>query len=284
MQTIEQTVSKKDLFYGALIFLVFISCYYPTFIWLHNKYRGLDSYYSHGYLIPIITVYLIYMKKEELKEVKLKNSLMGLYLVIFALSLHVISVLGDIHFLSGFSIIFYIAGCVMYLFGYELIKRIAYPLLFLIFMCPLPESFINIVALPAKSLATSLALYIIDFIGIPSIREGFRIQLKTSTFVVGTPCNGMRSLIAFLALGFLMTYIVKAKLWKKILLFTLIPPISIILNGVRIAILLIIANRYGQEAASTESYLHDGSGFLVFIIGFVFMLFFYKLGDDEQRH
>jgi len=99
---------------------------------------------------------------------------------------------------------------------------------------------------------------------------------------VGAPCNGVRSLIAFFAVGFLFLYFIRSSWWKKGILLLLIPPISIVLNGLRIAILLFIANHYGQEAASPESYLHDGSGLLVFIIGIgALVLYVRKINEDN---
>jgi len=119
-------------------------------------------------------------------------------------------------------------------------------------------------------------------LNIPYIREGFRIHFAESTYIVGTPCNGMRSLISFFALGFLFIYFVRTVWWKKGLLLLIIPPLSILLNGIRIALLLFIAQRYGQEAASPESYLHDGSGLLVFIVGLGAMILFVRYINEEK--
>ncbi len=273
--------SKISVALCSLLGLVFIACYYPTFQWLNFKYLGLDSYYSHGYLIPFISAYMIYCKREDLSHTQLSGSLSGLWIITCALAIHIFGVLGDIHFISGFSMILYIAGCSLYLLGADFTKKIAYPICYLVLMCPVPDAFINIVALPAKSLATTLSLYIIGFLDIPFIREGFRIQFATSSYVVETPCNGMRSLISFLALGFLFLYFMRARLLKKILFLAIIPPIAIFLNGIRIAMLLYIANRYGPAAASPDSYLHDGSGMVVFIVGFAVLMIAYKLFHEE---
>lgn len=284
MKNIFQSIERSKVYVAlwSLLVLVFLVTYSPTFQWLNFKYQGQDSYYSHGYLIPFIAAYMIYCKREELSRTELSGSPSGLGLIVGALVIHILGVIGDIHFVSGFSMILYIAGCSLYLLGTGITTKIAYPLSYLVFMFPVPDAFINIVALPAKSLATTLSLYLMSILDIPFIREGFRIQFATSTYVVETPCNGMRSLISFLALGFIFIYFMRAKLWKKILFLVIIPPISIVLNGIRIAILLYIANRYGPEAASPDSYLHDGSGVLVFIIGMAVLMMVYKLIHEEK--
>ena len=265
-----------------LLVISFVACFHPTFSWLHHKYSSSESYFSHGYLIPFVSAYLIYQVKDELRQIALSSSLLGLWVIILALAIHILGVLGDVNFISGFSLVLYLAGCSLYLLGRPFTKGIAFPLFFLLFMCPIPDAAINIVGLPLKSMATTLSLYIIDILNIPYIREGFRIHFAESTYIVGTPCNGMRSLISFFALGFLFIYFVRTVWWKKGLLLLIIPPLSILLNGIRIALLLFIAQRYGQEAASPESYLHDGSGLLVFIVGLGAMILFVRYINEEK--
>jgi exosortase len=265
----------------TLAFL-FVLCYHPTFLWLHYKYSLEESYFSHGYLIPFVSAYLIYAMKNELARIPRSSSPIGLIVIVAALLIHILGVLGDINFISGFSMVLYIAGCCLYLLGGQFTKKISFPLFFLVFMCPVPDGIIDTVALPLKAMATTLSLHMIDLINIPYMREGFVINLPGSTYVVGAPCNGVRSLIAFFAVGFLFLYFIRSAWWKKGILFLLIPPISIVLNALRIAILLFIAHRYGQQAAAPESYLHDGSGLLVFIIGIgALVLFVRKINEED---
>ncbi len=277
-----ENIKYTPILLWSFLLISFVACFYPTFLWLHYKYSGSESYFSHGYLIPFVSAYLIYQIKDELRQISLTSSSLGLWIIILALAIHIFGVLGDINFISGFSMVLYLAGCSLYLLGRPFTKKIAFPIFFLMFMCPIPDAIIDIVALPLKSMATTLSLYIIDILNIPYMREGFRIHFADSTYIVGTPCNGMRSLISFFALGFLFIYFIRTVWWKKGLLLLIIPPLSILLNGIRIALLLFIAHRYGQEAASPESYLHDGSGLLVFVIGLGVMILFVRYINEEK--
>jgi exosortase len=276
--------NRNYLMLWGFVALGFAVCYFSTFRWLIYKYEGFDSYYSHGYLIPFVSIYLIYLKRKEISQVDVSSTPAGLCLIVFALAVHVFGVLGNIHFISGFSMVLYIIGCSLYLKGQQITRMILLPLFFLVFMCPIPEAYINIIAIPFKSLATSIALQFLDILNIPYTREGFLIHLPSSSFLVGTPCNGMRSLIAFTALGVLMLYLFRTSLWKKVIFLAVIPPLALLLNGIRIFLLLWIANRYGQEAASPESYLHDGSGMLVFIIGFIAMVLLVKRINEQPKN
>ena len=262
--------------------VVFVACYFQTFQWLNYKYQGAESYYSHGYLIPLVSGYLIYQSRRELKGVPLTSQPSGLVLIVTALLLHLMAALADVNFLSPISMIVYLTGSSLYFFGTAFTARIAFPLFYLVFMCPLPNEYIDVIALPFKSMATTASLYLIDLIGIPYVREGFRLHLPTSVFIVGTPCNGMRSLISFLALGCLILPFLRTPWWKRAAFLLIIPPISIILNALRISILLYIASRYGQEKAQPESYLHDASGMFVFIIGVMFILYLSRRLDGRR--
>ena len=273
---------NKDLFFILILMLSFVFCYFNTFIWLNHKYQGSESYYSHGYLVPLVSAYLIYQLKDRISALSLSTAPLGLIIVILGLAVHIFGVMGDVNFVSAFSMVLYLTGCALFLLGREITKIIAFPLFFLLFMCPVPDAYLDMVALPIKSAATTFSLYLIDACGIPYIREGFRLHLPDSTFVVGTPCNGLRSLISLSAIGFLFVYFIKSTWWKKLLFLALILPVSILLNGLRIAILLLIAHGFGQEAASPESLLHDGSGMVVFVIGLLVLIVVGRKINEEK--
>jgi len=275
--------TRKNLLLWGLIALSFILCYFTTFQWLHYKYGTQDSYYSHGYLIPLVSAYLIYLRRSEIDQYPAGRSPYGLVFIVLALAVHLFGVLGDINFVSGFSMVAYCFGCSLYLLGGKVTRIVVFPIFFLVFMCPIPDAILNVVAIPSKSMATGVALSIIDLLGIPYIREGFAVHLPQSTFLIGTPCNGMRSMISFAALGLLMLYLFRISWWKKVLFLASIPLLAILLNSARIALLLWIAYRYGEESASPESYLHDGSGLLVFVIGFLAMIFLLRMINARQN-
>jgi len=177
---------------------------------------------------------------------------------------------------------FYIIGSSLYLFGREISKEIAFPLVFLVFMFPIPSNFLNIAGLPSKSLATTIGLKMIDLINIPYFREGFKINLEHTSLVVGTPCNGMKSIISFLALGLLFLYFTNIKILMRFIILVFIFPLAFFLNGARIASLIYIANHYGIEKASPESYLHTMSGMAVFIVGLITLVLFIRISERKK--
>jgi len=252
----------------AALGVAFVACYLPTLEWLHWKYEAHESYFSHGYLVPFISGYLIFRKRHALAGAMRRGHLWGLPVIAGSLLLHLLGVVGNINFVSGFSMVLYLLGCVVFFWGTEVARKIAFPLFFLFFLCPVPNAYIDVVAIPMKSLSTDIALAIMRVMGVPYYREGFLVSFAGFQFVVGTPCNGMRSLISLLAVGLLFLHLFRPrKILVTLVFLACIPLLAVGLNGLRIAVLFLIALHLGPEAASPEHYLHETSGLVVFILG-----------------
>jgi len=253
----------------AIIGLIAAFAYKTTLIWMYERFMGADSYYSHGFLVPLISLYFIYLHKEELTKVEIQNSFSGLAIVFFALLLHIIGTMLYVFSISGFSIFFLIFGLSLFLFGNKISKIIWFPLLFLVFMFPLPEALISLISFPLKIFAAKAGVWIISILGIPIYLEGFNIFIPAGQLLVGNPCSGLRSLVAFLALGSIFAYLEPISTINKYLLFFLSIPIALLSNIVRIPILILVSNYWGLEAAGPDTFVHTGSGILVFVLGFL---------------
>ena len=85
----QRTLNITSLLYMLIIAGLVVVGYYDVFGWIYGRYMGEDSYYSHGFLIPFVTAYLIWFKKEELYDTSKSSSSLGLFLIIFAILTHV---------------------------------------------------------------------------------------------------------------------------------------------------------------------------------------------------
>lgn len=255
-------------FIGLLIALA----YKTTFIWMYGRYISEDSYYSHGLIVPLITIYFIYSQKDRLSLAEQNFSLFGLCIVLFAIILHILGTILYIFSISGFSLFFLFIGLSLFLFGRKRTKVVWFPLIFLVFMFPIPMAVIELVSFPLKMLAANAGVWIVDQIGIPVHREGFNIFIPAGHLLVGNPCSGLRSLIAFLALGAIIAYLGPITKLKKLTLFLITIPIAMLSNIVRIPILIIVSHYQGLAAAAPDTFVHTGSGIMVFVIGFLMLL------------
>jgi len=260
---------QRALLIGAGVALFFVA-YWPTFVWLNERAWAADSYYSHAFLIPLVSALLIWLKRKELVECPIGSSRIGLVLIVAALAGHILSVLAYVNFTSGFTIQVLVVGLSLYLFGTAITRKIWFPLAFLIFMVPLPLAVLGAVSLPMKLFATKAGAAILDLMGIAVVQEGFKLQFTSASLVVGNPCSGLRSLIALLALGTLIAYLFKVSVPRKIVLVVLSIPFAVLSNISRVTLLGLTAQFFGSDAAT--GFAHDLSGGLVFFVALILLL------------
>ena len=244
--------------------------YLPTFVWLVNLWLT-DPYYSHGFLIVIISGVIAWRNLVKYNNgYEIEPESYGIYLFAFGLFLYAIGYIKVFPFLTAISFLFTASGLILYLYGKLLMRALLFPIAFLIFAIPLPVELLSKVAYQMQSLSASYAASIIALMGIPVERLGAEIHLQNASFIVGAPCSGMNSLISLLALVTIFVYILKCPLYKKATLLLVSVPIAIFANILRIVSLLLIAENYGADTAS--GFFHTFFSPLLFFIAFIALI------------
>lgn len=234
-----------------------------------NDWSTNDNY-SHGFLVPFISFYLIWKDRSDLLKMKPSPSNTGMIFFIGSLLFFIVTNIGAELFTMRLSMIFVILSGVLFLFGKEITRKISLAVLYLVFMIPFPAIIWNKIAFPLKLYATSMAVSVIGFLGIPVYQEGNIIHLANSTLEVVDACSGLRSLVSLLALSAAFALVSEHLKIKKTVLFLSAVPIAIFLNILRLTVTAILSKFYGPEIV--QGFLHDFSGILVFIIA-IFILF-----------
>lgn len=260
-------MKKNELIKLIALGILVVIAYIPTFIWMVERWSVRDTYYSHGFLVPFISIFIVWLRRNELKSLKIKPVNPGWVFFISGLLAHTISIPFRISFSSGFSLIVVLIGLVLLLFGKDYLRELMFPILFLIFMIPLPLVAIANLSFKLKLFAAQISTVIINKLGVPAIREGSVIRTVHSTLMVEDPCSGIRSLIALIALGALMAYFSNISKTKKTILFLSSIPIAISTNVIRIVSLSLVSEIYGPQYGT--GWFHDTMGILVFVFAFV---------------
>lgn len=238
---------------------IIVVFYYNTFRWLIESWIN-NPYYSHGIIVPIISGYIIWRMKKELISTHRKESQKGLIIFIIGLVLQTISVIYSIRFLSGLSLIIVIFGVISYLYGWELINKIKFPISFLLLAVPLP--FVDIVAPPVQILSTVASSNIANMLGIPTEMDGLLLKTNAGIFEVALECSGLRSIISLLTLSIIYASILEGGILMKSTIVLSSIPLAIIGNVLRITSILDVANVYGKDVAI--NYFHGISNLLLF--------------------
>ncbi len=267
---------RSDIILYALIAVLGVLVLAPTLRWLANEWWSND-YYSHGILVPLISVFFAW---RLLPKVERKPSSLGLFLLVAALVIYLAAVFQRAYFIAALGMIALFAGLIWYLWGGQALKRMAFPLAFLIFMVPLP--FIEASSLPLSLLTGQISTKVVQVMGMDVTVQGASVTLPNANLVVGAQCSGLRSIVALFTLVAVFAYVVEGPWYSKVLIVLSAIPIAILGNIFRVSSLLWVADRWGVEAGFT--YYHDYSGIFFFLFAFLcLILLAWLLGCRQIR-
>lgn len=223
--------------------------------------------FSHGFLIPIVSFYFVYERRKQFSVLSPSSNWAGLGLIIFGILLLLLGNLATEYFTMRFSMLVVFGGIILFLLGNDFFKTLLFPIIFLIFMIPIPSILMDRITFPMQLFASKVAANTLYLIGIPVLREGNVMLLANTSLEVAEACSGIRSLISLLALSIVFAYLSHKETWKRILLVLSTFPIAIIANAARVSGTGILAHYYGDSVA--QGFFHGFSGWILFVVAFV---------------
>ncbi len=255
----------SPLLQGAAVVAGIFVLYYETVFKLVEDWINLPDF-SHGFLIPPVSAYLLYERRNRFSGLKPDGKWTGLLIVILGVLMLSFGYLAMEYFTMRISLLIVIAGTVWFLLGREYLKQSLFPIAFLAFMIPLPSILLDKITFPMQLIASRLATGTLMLAGIPVLREGNIIQLANVSLEVAEACSGLRSLISLLALSVVFSYLSQKTFWKRAVLVASTIPIAVIANVFRVAGTGILADHYGSSVA--QGYFHEFSGWVLYMVAF----------------
>jgi exosortase len=245
-----------------------LAVYLPVLADLVHQWAT-DENYSHGFLIPVIAAYLVWERRERIRGASVRVAPWGAFILLTGCALLVLGQAATFGYPVRLSLLVVLAGLVVLFAGPQVLRILAFPIGYLLFMIPLPFPVLNRIAFPLQVLAARSATATLDILGVPVFREGNIIDLPSIRLEVVEACSGIRSLISLLALAVIYAYFVRRSWRDRIVLSLSAVPIAIVANAARVALTGVLAQTFGPQAA--QGFYHMFSGWLVFIVAFAIL-------------
>lgn len=240
-----------------------------------------DENYSHGFLVPLIAGYFLYQRWPDLKKRAARPEWAGLVVIILGLVQLMLGWLATEYFTMRSSLVVLLAGMVLYFFGRQVLKLMALPLGYLLFMVPIPYIIYNLAAFPLKMFVTKASVAVLHLLGVIVQREGNILIFPTITLEVADACSGMRSLLSLLALAVAYAYFIQTSTKRRWILIASAVPIAIATNALRVIVTGILAQWWGAKAA--EGFFHEFAGMAVFALAMAMLVGVGALVKGESR-
>ncbi|OHB58714.1 MAG: hypothetical protein A2Y12_20150 [Planctomycetes bacterium GWF2_42_9] len=254
---------------AAAVFLVFQrEIYIVVSKWIN------DSSWSHGFIIPLFSLYFINQKKREILTTEFKASYLGFAALVFCIVAYSLTLfVYRFGYFQNVMIIPAIGAMVLFLGGWKLVKYAWLPVVYLIFSIPLPAKFYNDLTIPLRAHDAQIAAFLLNMVkGLEANASGVVIDIVYNGVKlepgldVAEACSGMRLLMAFLALGVAMAYLHYRPWWQRLILLGSTIPIAILCNVIRVVVTAFIYVLWDPVYA--QGIYHDALGILMLPLAF----------------
>jgi exosortase len=286
--------ATKKLGPGLAISFAIVFAYATVLVKLFSDWWN-DENYSHGLLIPFIIGYFLWTQRDKLARASVRPSVLwGLSAIVVALFALWAGVAGAELYMQRLSLILLLAGITVYFWGFRLLKLLLVPFSLLFLAMPIPAIVFNKIAFPLQLFASRCAVWSMQMLGIPVLRQGNVIELKplnsfdTKKLEVVEACSGIRSLMTLVTLAVVFAYFTHSPsdnrpnsggrfgwlrsywFWRAVIIVASAVPIAILTNAFRVSGTGILAHYYGTAVA--DGFFHSFSGWAIYVAAFI-MLF-----------
>ena len=251
------------LLLGAALLLYAPTLSYLFYDWWHNP----D--YSHGFFIPFVAAFFLWRKRRIFRALPAEPASFGLLVVLGSQVVFLTGYLAE-SFLQRVSLLLFLAGAILYFWGWRALRETGFLLVLLLLAIPLPEVIFNSVALPLQLVASSMAEKVLHVFGVPVFREGNLLQLDQQMLNVTEACSGIRSLATLVTAGAIVGYFLPARWWLRLAFVASSVPIALTANALRVAGTGVLGQAWGERWAT--GFLHLFSGWVVFVFA-TFLMF-----------
>lgn len=243
--------------------LVLLAVFAPGLAALARAWSATD-YQSHGFLVPIVAA----MAARQLarRGPPAQPDLRAAAALVAALLLYGLGLAAGSAPLQGLALCGAIAGAVWYLRGAAWVRRLAFPLGYLLFLVPLPPGWVAALVVPLLAFVTSASVGVLQALGVAVLREGNVIVLPGGeSLFVAEACSGLTSLVTLVPIAVLIAWLAPLSNARRLVLVALVVPVAMAANLLRVVLTVLGARAFGVGVVTGEP-LHSLLGLSVYAV------------------
>lgn len=288
-----RTISSAVLLRIALLAGLFVALNYRQLRWITGGW--LEMNWSYCFLIPLFSLYLLYVRRRDIAAATIKPALTGLVIMVFSIvaefALMSLRPPGW-QFLMNQFVVIMLFGLVLHQGGWQLMRVVWLPVLYLSLAVPWSEGMYNSLAYPMQELAAKMTVPLLRPLGVDIMLRGVNMQFLSQTnqeckLTVAEACSGMRLMVAFVAIAVAIAYLDNKPIWQRVVLVAAGIPIAIISNILRVGITSYMFYIDRQDLGT--GFMHSFTGLVMLVPAFAmmfalsFLLRWLFVSDDEDE-
>lgn len=265
---------------GILICAAFVWLYAGTMRELLASWLS-DGNYAHGIIVIPVALAIVYSKRHALAATPIQGSMAGGVLLAAGVVLFAFSRWSDVTFLAGLSMVVVIAGLVWTFAGWRILRELAFPIVFLVFMTPPPDFFVEKIGAPLQRASCAYAAMIGGLFGLDVESHGVMLLANGLTFEVDLPCSGIRAINCLTAFSAVLAYMARTSWFGKTVIFLAAVPVAFAANVLRVLIVIAVANI--DSVKDDVMAFHDASGPVVFVLALLVVIMVKRRFECKRR-
>lgn len=243
--------------------------FWPLMIQLSKVWLDMDSYYAHGMLVPLCSAYLLWDKWDKIKATPVKPFVWAIVPLLGVLYIAHYAALSWMFLLLSLLFVLAISLSVLFIAGWRWFKATLPATGFMLLGLPVFDRLIDSSTMPLQIRSTGIAYRLLQMIGYDTMRtQPTILYVDDYALQVAAACSGLKTTIAVTAAVVFFMLVSKLRWWANLILAVMAIPLSVAINGTRIALIGVVGAEEGMEAAAT---FHDYSGYIALILCFVIL-------------
>ncbi len=242
--------------------ILLLACYAPLLAGLARQWAT-DPDMSHGFFVLPVVAFVVWRRREELAAIRPVTNWWGLAIVIWGAAQMLLGTLGAQVFVARTAFLISLTGALLFVGGTRALRALAFPLVLLLFLFPIPAIVYARVTLPLQIFASAGAETVLNWIGIPVLRDGNILELPHERLSVVEACSGIRSLLSLSFLSLVYAYFFDKRVGMRWVLLAATVPIAIAANAARVTLMGVLSE---YRASLAHGAFHLFEGWVLFVV------------------